>query len=348
MLAFDGDRSKFPGAGSPPDLDFPTVEEATLDNGIKLFFAKRDAVPIMRVAVSFDAGYAADPVDKRGLASITAALMDEGTTSLNSTQLAEQQERLGAAIFVRSSLDRTTVGARALTANLAPTLDLLADVIKNPAFAAKEIERVRVQQLTRIKGENSQPQGIAFRNLPPLIYGNGHPYGGPLTGSGTEEVVSKLTREDIVGFHASFIHPEKAEIFVVGNSSLAEVKKQLNMRFGSWKPSAKAAPQKSFASKLPEQTARIILLDRPNSPQSLIISGQVLDAKGTDDLVTLRAANEVLGGGFLSRINMDLRETKGWSYGFALDHIGRQGRYAVYYFRAGSDQSNRSFAASNP
>ncbi|TAI91944.1 insulinase family protein, partial [Marinilabiliaceae bacterium JC017] len=122
------------------------------------------------------------------------------TATRNSTQLAEQQERLGAAVFVNSSLDRTTVGAQALNANLGATLDLLADIIKNPAFAPSEIERLRIQQITRIHGENSQPQGIALRNLPPLIYGADHPYGGPLTGSGTEAVVAKLTRDDIVNF----------------------------------------------------------------------------------------------------------------------------------------------------
>lgn len=315
VAAFDGDRSKFPGAGATPDLDFPTVEEATLDNGIKLFFARRSAVPVVRVAVSFDAGYAADPVDKRGLASMVGALMDEGTTTRNSTQLAEQQERLGAGIFVNSSLDRTVVSAQALDANLGATLDLLADIIKNPAFAPKEIERLRVQQINRIQNENSQPQGIALRNLPPLIYGSNHPYGGPLTGSGSEAVVSKLTRDDIVNFHAAFIHPKKAEIFVVGDTSLASVKAELNRRFGKWQGAGAAAPQKAFTSKLPEQKNRIILIDRPNSPQSLIIAGHVLDAKGTDDLLTLTAANEVLGGDFLSRINTDLRETKGWSYG---------------------------------
>jgi zinc protease len=315
ILAFDGDRSKFPGAGSSPDLDFPTVEQAVLDNGIKLFFAKRSAVPAVRVAVSFDAGYAADPADKRGLASLAGGLMDEGTKTRNSTQLAEQQERLGAAVFVNSSLDRTTVGAQALSANLGATLDLLADIIKNPAFDAKEIERLRVQQLTRIKSENNQPQGIAFRNLPPLIYGAGHPYGGPLTGSGSEASVSKLTRDDIVNFHTGYIHPQKAEIFVVGDSNLKTIKKELNKRFGKWKGNGAAAPQKAFTTTLPEQKKRIVLIDRPNSPQSLIVAGHVLDAKGTDNLLTLNAANEVLGGDFLSRINMDLRETKGWSYG---------------------------------
>lgn len=313
--SFDGDRSKFPGAGATPDLDFPTVEEATLDNGIKLFFARRSAVPVVRVAVSFDAGYAADPIAKRGLASMVGALMDEGTATRNSTQLAEQQERLGAAVFVNSSLDRTTVGAQALNANLGATLDLLADIIKNPAFAPSEIERLRIQQITRIRGENSQPQGIALRNLPPLIYGADHPYGGPLTGSGTEAVVAKLTRDDIVNFHAAYIHPQKAEIFVVGDTNLAAVKAELNRRFGNWQGTGPAAPKKAFTSKLPEQKNRIILIDRPNSPQSLIIAGHVLGATGTDDLLTLTAANEVLGGDFLSRINTDLRETKGWSYG---------------------------------
>ena len=326
------DRSTFPEPTGTPALDFPTVEETTLSNGIKVFFARRAAVPTVRVAVSFNAGYAADPADKRGIASMMSTMMSEGTTSLTSTQIAETEEKLGADVSVGSSLDRTVASLRAVKPNLGLSLDLLADVIKNPAFATNELERVRVQQLTRIKSENNQPQGIAVRRLPPLLYGKGHPYGGPQTGSGYAETVAAIGRDDVVNFHASWVHPAKAEIFVVGDTSLKEIKPMLEVRFGKWTSNAAPAPAKNFAVAVPAPVSRILLIDRPNSPQSLVLAGLVLDAKGSDDLLTLRAANEIFGGDFLSRINMDLRETKGWSYGVRSQINGAEDRVPFYMF----------------
>jgi predicted Zn-dependent peptidase len=326
------DRSKFPEPTSTPSLDFPTVEETSLSNGIKVFFARRAAVPTVRVAVSFNAGYAADPADKRGIASMMSTMLMEGTTSLTSTQIAETEEKLGADVTVGSSLDRTVASLRAVKPNLGLSLDLLADVIKNPAFATNELERVRVQQLTRIKSENNQPQGIAVRRLPPLLYGAAHPYGGPQTGSGYAETVATISRADVANFHQSWMHPSKAEIFVVGDTSLKEIKPMLEQRFGKWAPTTAAAPAKNFAVALPAPESKILLIDRPNSPQSLVLAGLVLDAKGSDDLLTLRAANEIFGGDFLSRINMDLRETKGWSYGVRSQINGAEDRVPFYMF----------------
>lgn len=326
------DRSKFPEPTGTPELDFPTVEETTLKNGIKVFFARRAAVPTVRVAVSFNAGYSADPVDKRGIASMMSTMLLEGTKSLTSTQIAETEEKLGADVNVNSSLDRTVASLRAVKPNLAPSLDLLADVIKNPAFDEKELERVRVQQQTRIKAENNQPQGIAIRTLPPLIYGKGHPYGGPQTGSGYPDTVAKITKADVTAFHQGWVHPAKAEIFVVGDTSLKEIKPLLEKQFGEWKPAGSAAPAKNFTAAIPTAQPKILLVDRPNSPQSLVMAGKVLDAKGSDDLLTLRAANEIFGGDFLSRINMDLRETKGWSYGVRSQVNGAEDRVPFYMF----------------
>lgn len=326
------DRSKFPEPTGTPALDFPTVEETTLANGIKVFFARRAAVPTVRVAVSFDAGYSADPADKRGIASMMSTMLLEGTKTLSSTQLAEAEEKLGADVNVNSSLDRTVASLRAVKPNLGLSLDLLADVIKNPAFSEKELERVRVQQLTRIKSENNQPQGIAIRRLPPLLYGQNHPYGGPQTGSGYAETVATISRADVANFHQSWVHPAKAEIFVVGDTSLKEIKPMLEERFGKWKPAAAAAPAKNFSVAIPAPESKILLIDRPNSPQSLVLAGKVLDAKGSDDLLTLRAANEIFGGDFLSRINMDLRETKGWSYGVRSQVNGAEDRVPFYMF----------------
>ena len=239
----------------------------------------------------------------------------EGRHSLNTVRIGESGDRLGAAIITNAALDRTAVSLAALRSNLAPSLDLMADIIKTPAFAPGEIERERGERLAQIAAEMSRPQSIALRTLPPLLFGAGHPYGIPFTGSGTAEAVRAITRDDILAAHDAWIRPDTARIFVVGDTTLAQIVPMLEARFGSWHAPASARGTKSFSAAIPDARARIILIDRPQSPQSLILGGLVLPVSGTDDLDTLLQANDVLGGSFLSRLNMDLRETKHWAYG---------------------------------
>jgi predicted Zn-dependent peptidase len=314
-LSYAVDRSKLPPVGTIADLDFPDIEHATLSNGIKVNFARRSAVPVVMVSVQFNAGYAGDQRGKLGLQSLMASLLDEGTTSLNSREIAETKERLGAEISIGASADRTTAILSSLTTNLAPSLDLLADVVKNPRFDPGEFERLRAQQLAQIANELTQPEGIALHAIPALIYGDQHPYGIPLTGSGKAADVKALTRDDVAAAHATWIRPDNAEIFVVGDTTLAEITPLLEARFGNWAPPPTPKGSKSFAAPVPKPRPRIVLIDRPQSPQSVILAGLPMPIQGTDDLLTLLAANEVLGGSFLSRMNMDLRETKGWAYG---------------------------------
>ena len=308
------DRSKLPDVGPIADLEFPTVSHARLSNGIELIYAQRTAVPITRIAVSFDAGNAADPKDRLGTQSLMLTLLDEGTKTRNSIQIAEEQERLGASIGAGATMDRTSVSLSALSPNLAPSLDLLADIIRNPAFDPAEVERLRGQQLARISNEMTQPQGLALRTLPPLLYGKAHPYGVPFTGTGDPEIVKKVTRDDLVAFQRTWLRPDNAQIFIVSNLPLAQVTPLLEQSFGDWKAEG-AKGVKNFAATTPAAASRIVLVNRPGSPQSLILGGALLPLKGKDELVTLLAANDVLGGNFLSRLNMDLRETKGWAYG---------------------------------
>ena len=309
------DRSKLPDVGPIPNIDFPTVETTTLSNGLKVYFARRDTVPTVRMSVVFNAGNAADPKDALGTQSLMLAMLKEGTTTLNSVQIAEAQERLGASIATGSSMDSTTVSMYALTPNLAPSLDLLADIIKNPAFDAKELERIRATRLAQIAQELTEPKAIASRTLPPLLYGKDHPYGRPSSGTGTPAVVSKLTRNDLASFHNKWIRGDNAAIFVVGDTTLDALKPMLEERFGIWRLTRDLPGTKDFNVPVPPGKSQIVLVDRPQSPQSMIYAGELLNAKGTDDLVDFLQANDIVGGNFLSRINMDLRETKGWSYG---------------------------------
>ena len=308
------DRSRLPAVGEIKDLDFPTVEHATLRNGIKLSYVRRPGVPVTRITISFDAGNAADPKARLGLHGMTLALLDEGTRTRSSIRIAEEQERLGAAIGAAGSMDRTTLSLNALTPNLVASLDLFADILRNPAFDAKELERVRAQRITGIQAELTDPASIARRSLPRLLYGSAHPYGVPFTGSGDLAAVKAFTRADLVGFHRMWLRPDNAELFAVSDAPLAEIVAGLDAVLGDWKPSGPRG-RKDLSAPIPPATPRIVLIDRPGSPQSMIMAGEVLALEGRQDIVDLLAANDVLGGNFLSRINMDLRETKGWSYG---------------------------------
>jgi len=304
-----------PEIGAAPTLDFPDIQRARLSNGIQIVYARRAVVPVTRIAVEFDAGIAADPVDRLGTQQLMLNLLEEGTTSLNSIQLAEAQERLGATVSTGATLDRTTIGLTALTPNIGPSLDLLVDVIRNPAFAPSEVERIRQQQLAGIAAEMTQPQGIAARALPGVLYGADHPYGKPGTGSGDAAAVRAVTRDELIRFHQTWIRPDNATIFAVGDLPLDQFVRQLDSRLGSWTPPALPRGTKRFGPPGRTERARIVLIDRPQSPQSIILGAQLLPVTGTEDTLTLAAANEVLGGNFLARINMELRERRGWSYG---------------------------------
>ncbi|MES2498575.1 MAG: pitrilysin family protein [Pseudomonadota bacterium] len=309
------DRSSPPPVEDIKDLTFPNVERATLSNGIQVVFARRTTVPTVRVSIAFDAGNAADPKAKLGTQGLMLSLLDEGAGKLDSIGIAEAQERLGAQIASSASMDRTNVSMFALKANLAPSLDLLADIVQRPTFAPPEIERLRGQILAGIAAENSQPRGIARRILPTLLYGTLHPYGVPMSGSGTEEGVKAVSRADLLAFHQGWIRPDNAKIFVTGDTTLDELTPLLEARFGAWAQPAAPKGEKLFRMDRMARPARIVLIDRPQSPQSYIMAGQLLPTKGLDDPLTLIAANEVIGGSFLSRLNMDLRESKGWAYG---------------------------------
>jgi zinc protease len=308
-------RDPMPAIGQVPDLTFPAVERAQLSNGIKVVYAHVDTVPVTRVAVEFNAGYAADRADRLGAHSLMLDLLDDGTTTRDANQLAEEQERLGASVNVGASMDRTSGNLTTVSANLAPSLTLLSDVLRNPAFAPAEVERLRAQRLAALSSEATQPGAIAARALPPLLYGADSPYGRSFTGTGDKATVTALTRADMVQEHDAWVRPDNATIFVVSDLPLSQVQTQLEAAFGDWRAPSTPKGTKAFGDSVPAPTNRIVLIDRPQSPQSLIYGGAVLPMSGTDDLLTLTAANSILGSDFLSRINADLRETKGWSYG---------------------------------
>ena len=303
-----------PAVGETPPLDFPDVQHVTLSNGIKLAYAQRTTVPVTQLALSFDAGFSADVRGRRGLQNLTLSLLKEGADGLTGQQIAEEQERLGATISAAGTADRSNVTLSALSANLGPSLDLLADVVQRPEFAQAELDRVRTQTLTAIAQAQKEPGQIAARALPALLYGEDHPYA--TTNLGDVAAVTGFTRDDLLSFHQSWLRPDNVELFVVSNLPLAEVQSQLETRFGNWAaPAAPKGAKKFTAAPARPATSRIVLIDRPGSPQSVIRGGQLTSVDPFGDVIPVTTANDALGGNFLARINMDLRETKGWSYG---------------------------------
>jgi len=307
-------KRDIPPVGEPAPLNFPDVQHATLSNGIKLAYARRTTVPVTQLAFAFDAGFSADQPGARGLQNLTLSLLDEGADGMTSQQIAEEEERLGAQIAASGSADRSTVTLSALSANLAPSLDLVADIVQRPTFDPAEIDRVRTQVLTAIAQAQKDPQGIASRTLPALLYGDAHPYG--TTDLGSPDAVKGFTRPHLESFRQRWLRPDNLEIFVVSNLPLAEVQQQLERTFGTWAPPSAPKGTKDFGD-LPARpkAEKIVLIDRPGSPQSYIMAGQVTPIDPRGEMAAIGSANDVLGGTFLSRINMNLRETKGWSYG---------------------------------
>jgi predicted Zn-dependent peptidase len=302
-----------PPLGQLTDLDFPTIQHTRLSNGMPVEYVQRTAVPVTQMAISFNAGDAADAPDSRGLAAFTMGLLDEGTTSLSSQEFAEAEERVGANVSASNSADRSYAMVNALSPNLAPSLDLLADLIRNPAFAPPEIERIKAQTLTGIAQLQKDPTRVAGRLLPSVLFGATHPYGGPA--GGDPKAIGRFTRSDLEGFRQRWLRPDNAKIFIVSSLPLNEVMPLLEERFGNWAAPAVAKGEKIFTTPRRATAQKVLLINRPGAPQSSIVAAQLLPINPKGDTVPLQAANSALGGDFLSRLNMSLREEKGWSYG---------------------------------
>ncbi len=306
-------KRNIPPVGASPLLDFPDVAHVTLSNGIKLAYAQRTAAPLTQVALSFDAGYAADASGSRGLQNMVMSLLDEGTASRTSQQIAEEGERLGANLAASGNADRSVVSLSALSANLAPSLALMADVVRNPAFNPADLDRVRSQLVNAVQQAKTTPGSMGQREFMRQIFGVTHPYG--TTALGDEDAIKGFSRDNLVAFQQQWLRPDTAEFFVVSDRPLAEVQAGIEQAFGSWQGPAIPRGRKVFGA-LPVAAAapRIILIDRPGSPQSVIYGGEMTPLDPRADLTANLAGSDVLGSGTFSRINQDLRETKGWAY----------------------------------
>ncbi len=333
-----GARGAIPAVGEVAGLSFPAVQRTRLRNGIELIYAQRTAVPVTQAVLSFDAGYAADVPGKLGTQTLTLSMLDEGTATRDAITIAQTEERLGMTLSSAANADRTTLAMSVPSANLAPAADLFADVARNPAFAPADVARVKNQQLAQISQELTNPNALAGRALPRLLVGTSYPYAKSF-GSGDPAAVTALTPADLRAFQQAWLRPDKAKIFVTSDRPLAEVKAVLDARLGDW--TGVGAPGVKDFSRPPQPSpAKIVLIDRPDSPQSVIVAGEATPLVGTQDLLAVEAANDALGGDFLSRVNMDLRETRHWSYGAGGNF--RQNQYATPYVITAPVQADKT------
>jgi zinc protease len=307
------DRSKEPAPGDPVSLKLPSLQKATLSNGLKVVLAERHSAPVVNFTLMVDSGYSADPADATGTVSFEQRMLEEGTPTRDSLKIGEELESLSANFNAGAGLDYSVVSLNTLKSTMDPSLEIYADLILHPAFPEKEFLRLQKERIAGIQREKVAPQAMALRVVPTLLYGAGHPYAVPFTGTGTEASVSKMTREDLVKFHETWFKPNNATLLVVGDTSLTELKPKLEKLLASWKPGD--VPQRTVPHVAEPAKDVVYLIDRPGSGQSVIFGAQLAPPQNDPDALALQLVNDIFGGKFSSRINMNLREDKHWSYG---------------------------------
>jgi zinc protease len=307
------DRSKEPAPGDAMSLKLPPLQKSELSNGLKIVLAERHTAPVVNFTLLVDSGYSADPAGATGTASFEQRMLEEGTPTRDSLQIGEELESLSANFTASANLDWAVVNLNTLKSTMDKSLDIYADLILHPAFPQKEFERLQKERIAGIQREKVTPQSMALRVVPSLLYGKDHPYAVPFTGTGTEASVKKMTREDLAKFHETWFRPNNATLLVVGDTTLAEIKPKLEKLLASWKPGD--VPRRTLPQVAEPEKDVVYLIDRPGSGQSVIFGAQLAPPQNDPDAIALQLANSIFGGKFSSRINMNLREDKHWSYG---------------------------------
>ncbi len=307
------DRKTMPAVGPAPQVTFPAVQRATLSNGLKVLLAERHNIPVVHFALTLDAGYASDQGALPGTASLAMNMLDEGTAKRTSLQISDELAMLGASLGTGSNLDVSSVSLTTLKDKLDPALDIYADVILNPSFPEADFQRLQKLQIARIAQEKASPFGMALRVFPRLVYGAGHPYAIPFTGSGYADTVAKITRADLVKFHKTWFKPSGTTLIVVGDATMAELKPKLESLFKGW--AAGRAPEKKIPAVPIAAKPVVYIMDKPGAPQSMVVCGHPAPSSADPDNIAIMTMNTILGGDFVSRINMNIREDKHWSYG---------------------------------
>ncbi|MGL3823468.1 M16 family metallopeptidase [Sphingopyxis sp. R3-92] len=308
------DRSRgVPQVTEFPELELPPFQYATLSNGIDVTVVERSDAPLLTLAITLPGGVLADRRDggKPLRASLTGSMLSRGAGNYDALEFAARAEEIGAQVGGSVSNDFTSFTMQGVKEKLGESLDLLNDLMFRPQFDATEIERTKEQAAASLASARSQPAGAVRRIVPHLLYGPDH-LSGELV---TEEVINAVTREDMVAFHKDRMRADGAQIVVVGDTTMAEIMPILEARFGSWKKSGAVEPAQNVEAALPAKP-RVFLIDQPGAPQSMVAVAQLIPGQENDAATdAIDMATGVLGGGFVSRLNMNLREDKSWSYG---------------------------------
>lgn len=303
-------RAQPPAAGPAPTISLPAPTSFTLPNGLTVLFARRAGIPVTAASLVIRTGSDANPVATPGLANFTAAMLDEGTTTRNALQIADDVAQLGGSLSTGSSMDSTTVTATALTKNFPGTLSLLADVALHPTFPQAEVDRQRASRLGSLVQQRENPQQVAQKTLVSVLFGNEHPYG--FTEIGTEASVKAISGAEMQAFWKQNFVPNNAALILVGDMSDADARALVTKAFSSWEKGTAAVPALGTPGT---STAKLVIVDKPGSPQTQLWVGAIGAARRTPDYAAVQVLNNGLGGTFSSRLNMNLREDKGYTYG---------------------------------
>jgi predicted Zn-dependent peptidase len=311
-LSAQVDRSKPPALPPPPALKLPAVQTTLLSNGLTLAVVEMHKVPVVDVQLLVDAGAARDPSAAPGLATFTATMLQQGAGARSALDVADEAAFLGAQLGTAASFDGATASIHVPKRRLEAALDLLADVVLRPSFADSEIVRQRELRAAQLVQQRDEPVAVANVAFPAIVYGREHPYGHPL--NGTDSATARLARERVAEFYRTYYRPNGARLLIVGDVTLAEARRLAAARFGGWErgdvpafPSPPAPP--------PAAARTVYLIDKPGAAQSVVRIGHAGPVRTTPDWFALEVLNTIVGGAFTSRLNQNLRETHGYTYG---------------------------------
>jgi predicted Zn-dependent peptidase len=305
------DRSKPPQLGTPPSLTLPQIQKSTLSNGIRVVIMEKHGVPVVQMNLLIRAGAALEPQDKIGLASLTAAMLKEGAGDKSSLELADAIDYLGASIGTSADNQSTWTFLHTPLSKFDQAFSLFADIVLKPTFPADELERLRKERLTSLVQRYDQPTMVAAVAASQFVFGEKHPYG--RGAMGTEKTIRGLTIEDLKGFYNQYYHAGNAVFIVIGDVRSADVVVKLEKTFGTWRKGEPAILKILAADQVRGRT--VYLIDKPNAPQSVIRISRVGVDRLTKDYFPLTVMNTILGGSFSSRLNNNLREQHGYTYG---------------------------------
>jgi predicted Zn-dependent peptidase len=307
----DLDRTKRPAGKPAPKIQLPEIQKATLNNGLKVWLVEQHELPVVAMNLVIQAGADHDPAAQPGIASMAADLLDEGTKTRTTLQISEEIDAIGASFSTGAGVDASFVTLNTLTKHLDKALSVFTDVVANPTFPEKEFARIQKQRLTSLIQQRDQPPAIANNAFSLVLYGSDHPYGH--NASGTEASVKSMTAADLEKFYKTYYRPNNATLIVVGDVTLGTIVPKLNGALANW-ISAEVA---SFSVPPPQapDRMRVYLVDKPGAPQSEVRIGYPALARSTPDFFPVQVMNRMLGGQFTSRVNLNLREKHGYTYG---------------------------------